>query len=324
MMQTLSHKKAFSMIEVVFVIVVLGIVASIGSQIIVQVYEGYIMQRAVHRTNVKTELAITQLVNRLTYSLPRTVIARRNGASASFLPIESIPAGDTLHTTLEWIGYDDDGFGAVDTSPDTGAKRRPAWSGYADLTASTKDVLSTPGSRLDALDTIINNLSKNAAGTANSGIADSAILFPDTYDAYTVGYAGGVSAENIHPVAAGAGTVLTLDPVAGGGSRTVKEHYKLAWTAYAVVPVPLTNAQLTERGFDDIDVGDGLWDLRFYYDYQPWDNENYTNGKSEILIRNVSVFNFTGSGSSIRLKLCQRENIGGVTVNSCKEKAVIR
>ena len=61
MRQTLKFKSAFSMIEVVFVIVVLGIVASIGSQIIVQVYESYIMQRAMHRTSIKTELAITQL-----------------------------------------------------------------------------------------------------------------------------------------------------------------------------------------------------------------------------------------------------------------------
>ncbi|MDD3500330.1 MAG: prepilin-type N-terminal cleavage/methylation domain-containing protein [Sulfurovum sp.] len=321
MIQTLRHKKAFSMIEVVFVIVVLGIVASIGSQIIVQVYESYIAQRAVHRSNIKTELAITQLVNRLAYSIPRTVIAR-NGAN--FLPIESIPPGDTLHTILEWIGYDDDGFSAVDTATGTGAGRRPAWSGYADLLASSKDSLSTPGSRLDALNTIINNLSKNVSGTANSGIANSAILFPDTYDAYTVGYAGGISAENIHPVLSGTDTTLTLDPVVGGGSRTIREHYKLAWTAYAVVPVALTEAEVHDRGFDDIDTGDGLWDLRLYYDYQPWEGESYTNGKSQILIRNVSVFNFTGSGSSIRLKICQRENIGGMTINSCKEKAVIR
>jgi prepilin-type N-terminal cleavage/methylation domain-containing protein len=310
MMQTLRHKKAFSMIEVVFVIVVLGIVASIGSQIIVQVYESYIMQRAVHRSHIKTELAITQLVNRLTYSIPRTVIARKDGANADFLPIESILPGDTLHTTLEWISYDNDGFSAVGSNPTTGGGRRPAWSGYADVTASTKDVLSTPGSRLDALDTIINNLS-----SGNSGIANSAILFPDTYDAYTVGYAGVTSVENIHPVLSGTGTTLTLDPVQGGGSRTIKEHYKLAWTAYAVVP----ENKHTMPGTDG-----EVWDLRLYYDYQPWDNEKYTNGKSQILIRNVSVFNFTGSGSSIRLKLCQRENIGGMTINSCKEKAVIR
>ncbi|UFH58805.1 prepilin-type N-terminal cleavage/methylation domain-containing protein [Sulfurovum mangrovi] len=323
MIHSIRHKKAFSLIELVFVIVVLGIVASIGSQIIVQVYESYIMQRAVHRSSVKTELAITQLVNRLAYSIPRTVIARQD--NANFLPIESIPAGDTTHNILEWIAYDNDGFSAVATSPTTGEKRRPAWSGYADVTASTKDALSTPGSRLGALGSIISELS-----SGNSGLGDSAILFPDTFDADTVGYAGGVSAENIHPVSGQTGdTVLNLESRLTGVSRTVKEHYKLAWTAYAVVPVELTAAELKDRGFEDINLGEGdeagLWDLRLYYDYQPWEDENYDNGKSQVLIRNVSVFNFTGSGSSIRLKICQRENIGGdLTINSCKEKAVIR
>lgn len=321
MINTIRHKKGFTLLELIIVIMILGIISSIGSQIIVQVYESYVMQRAVHRSSVKTELAITQLVNRLTYSIPRTVIARRDGAGASFLPIESITPDDAEHTTLEWIGYDNDGFSAIDAlTPDNGVNRRPAWSGYADVTASTKDALSTPGSRLYDLETIINNLSKNAAGVANSGIANSAILFPDTFDAETVGYdgaAGGWSILNIHPVAgqSGGGRVLNLVP-RPGVSRTIKEHYKLAWTAYAIVPENMHTMPGTE--------GD-VWDLRLYYDYQPWQGENYSDGKSEILIRNVSVFQFTGSGSSIRLKICQRENIGeNLTINSCKEKAVIR
>jgi len=52
-----SFRKAFSIIEIVFVIVILGIVASIASDIIVQVYDSYIVQRAVYRVNYKTELA---------------------------------------------------------------------------------------------------------------------------------------------------------------------------------------------------------------------------------------------------------------------------
>lgn len=317
-------RKAFSLIELTFVIIVLGIVASIGSQIIVKVYESYVTQRAVHRSSLKTELALTQLVNRMTYSIPQTVIARRD--AAVFAPIESIP-GTNDHDILEWIGYDADSFGAITANPTTGFERRPVWSGYADVSSAqtTLNTLSTPGSRLHDLDTIIQNLSRDAAGAANSGIASAAILFPDTYDARTIGYQGGANANNIHTVNGRNGdTVLNLNPSATG-TRTVKEHYKLAWSAYAVVPVALTAAQLTNRGFDNVDIGSGLWDLRLYYDYQPWNGENYQNGKSQILIRNVSVFNFTGTGSSIRMKICQRENVGGAyTINTCKEKAVIR
>jgi len=66
---TNNYKQAFTMLEIVFVIVILGVVASIGSKIIVQVYEGYIIQKAVHDASVKTELAINLLANRLVYRI---------------------------------------------------------------------------------------------------------------------------------------------------------------------------------------------------------------------------------------------------------------
>lgn len=171
----------------------------------------------------------------------------------------------------------------------------------------------TPGSRLSDLDTIIQNLS-------GSTIAEAAVLFPDTYDVNTIGYTGGTDATNIHTVSGRTGeTTLNLDARA---NRSFSEHYKLAWTAYAVVPTALTNAQKTERGFQTTDA---LWDLTLHYDYQPWKAENHTNGFSQVLIRNVSVFNFTGTGSTIRFKICQRESVGDIfTINTCKEKAVIR
>ncbi|MCB4762456.1 MAG: type II secretion system protein, partial [Sulfurovum sp.] len=43
------------MLEVVFVTVILGIVASIGAEIIANVYESYIVQRAQYRAAIKTE-----------------------------------------------------------------------------------------------------------------------------------------------------------------------------------------------------------------------------------------------------------------------------
>lgn len=45
------------MIELIFVIVVLGIVASIGSSIIAKVFDTYISQKAVSTSSIKTEIA---------------------------------------------------------------------------------------------------------------------------------------------------------------------------------------------------------------------------------------------------------------------------
>lgn len=319
----LRCQAAFSMIELIFVIIVLGIVSSITSQIVASVYDSYLTQRAIHRSSTQTELAALQLANRLAYSIPGTVIGRNNSLTPDFWALEDIPAGSTDYTTLEWIGYDADGFGAV-----IDADLRPTWSGYADVNNSTINALTTTGSRLTQANTIINNLRANGSGTT---IADAAILFPSNYTAYTIGYFGGLNANDIHPVAGvGDDTTLNLDATATG-TRDIKEHYKLAWSAYAVVPVRLTDAQAVARGFNDTNcagsITDCLWDLQLVYDYQPWDGERLSanNGTQVTLLRNVSVFKFTGSGGTIRFKICQRESVGGqYSINTCKEKAVIR
>ncbi len=320
----IKKHSAFTMLELIFVIVILGIVASIGSQIIVDVYESYITQRAVHRSSIKTELAATQLVNRLAYSIPGTVIGRFD--NNNFVSIENMPLAAPLPTILEWIGYDNDGFGAIDGTTNQG--RRPRWSGYCDVTASTINQLSTPGSRLTQLNAIIQNLSA-VTGVAQTSLGNAAVIFPhDNPDtlAHSVGFAEAVrSFTNVHPIARNAVNNTHLD-LAPHVNRTIHEHYKLAWTAYAVVPgTALTAAQKTARGFPAAD-NTNVFDLQLCYDYQPWAGERHNNGATcQTLLRNVSVFRFTGTGSTLRFKICQREIIGeNFTINTCKEKAVIR
>ncbi len=313
----IKFKPAFTMLELIFVIVILGIVASIGSQIIVKIYDSYITQRAIHRSSIKTELAATQLANRLAYSITGTVIGRK-ADNVTFLAVEDIPVTDTSYEMLEWISYDADSFGAV-TATTTPLGRRPVWSGYCDINASSINSLSTPGSRLTKLSAIINNLSPST-----KSIGDTAILFPSTYTSRTVGFSGtGSNNYNIHPVSTTTATdeTLILDtPTDPSGKRTIKEHYKLAWTAYAIKPINLRTMPGTVGG-----AANNVYDLELWYDYQPWDGDSYTNGSNVVLIRNVSVFKFTGTGNTIRIKICQRENIGeNYTITTCKEKAVIR
>ncbi len=300
-----TTKSAFTMIELILVIVILGIVASIGSQIIVQVYDGYITQRAVHRSSTKTELAALQLANRLTYSIPGTVIARKGSI------FEAIEYSSEDNATLEWIGYDADGFEAI--TADTALGRRPIWSGYCDVDSSTKDSIITPASRLSKLDATISYLRPDGSTTS---ISDAALFFPLDIDiAHQVGYdETTIGTSAVEPISTISGDeTITLDTKT---TRTIKEHYKLAWTAYAIVP---SNPH-TMSGTTGI-----VHDLNLWYDYQPWDGESYSDGKSFTLIRNVSVFRFTGTGNTIRFKICQRENIGdGFTINTCKEKAVTR
>jgi prepilin-type N-terminal cleavage/methylation domain-containing protein len=287
MQKSIKNQKAFTMLELVFVIVILGIVSSIGAEIIADVYRSYILERATHRSSIKTELAANQLLNRLTYSIYGTVIGRKTSDN-SYRAINDLD--DTDYDILEWISYDNDSFSA---------KRTPGWSAFIDLDTSTASTLDTKGSDLSITNNIIQNLGAN-------DISDSAIFFPGEYTAYNVGYDGNNS--GVTPLqATSSGTSMDVN-VTG---KIVTEHYKLGWSAYALVPV---------------DNGDGTFNLELYYGYQPWQGETYSaDGQHQTLVKNVSVFKFMGSDNTIRFKICQRERItNDRNITLCKEKAVIR
>jgi prepilin-type N-terminal cleavage/methylation domain-containing protein len=300
-------RSAFTLIEVVFAIVILGIVASIGSQMIVQTYESYIHQRAIHNAGIKTELAINQLANRLTYRIDRSLVARKIGQTGNATPADIYPAGEVPiaqvddYPILEWIGYDFDGLNAY---------RQPAWSGFCDINLSDYNTLITPGSDL----TKLGNVASYYTGGDNPAVVFSGDPFYKSGGSYQANcmYTGGGC---IFPVNVSFAEGLTFqggDRIAGQMIYT--ELYRLATSAFAVVP---TNPHQIN--------GINVWDLELRYRYQPWNGENYTDGARATLLRNVSVFRYRKEPNAIRIKLCSIEEtaIGG-QISLCKEKAVIR
>jgi len=332
-----SHK-AFSLIEVIFVLVILGIVSSIGSSIIVQVYESYITQNALYKVSTKTELVANQLVNRLSYAIPISTISKitdNNGTwttaggvpiGAGNPPIEdnnwiqmrNIMFGVNQFRSIEWIGYDNDSFEAQAT---------PGWSGISNYNTSTNNILNTPGSDLSISRNIIRSLSNNTVDLNTLSTNSAAVVFrpvngdsTPTLGAYhpqCMGLTNYTAITNInrdegciYPVRRTSDTQLTF--LRPNEAKFVSERYKLAWSAYAVVP-------------EDPD-GDNLWDLFLYSNYQPWNGENYRdNGTKKLLMNNVSVFKFTKNGGIIQFKLCASSQISANNyISTCKEKVVLR
>jgi len=265
------------MLELIFVIVILGIVASIGSEIIVKVYESYIVQRAQHRATLKTELAATQIANRLASAIPGTVYRIRS--NNTYEPIDSnFPGGidGDDYIGIRWVGSDTDSFSATST---------PGWSGFCDINATTtiSPTISTPGSNLNISTTIITNL---AGGTFPS--FNPSVYFP--YDPIA------------YPVTTPSGSTLTFT---GTIPTHIVEHYKLAWSSYALV------------------VTGG--DLYLHYNFSPTPGVNGTSvgGSSSLLMKNISTFKFKAAGRTVRFKICKEEPISeDVNITACKEKAV--
>ncbi len=275
----MKYARAFTMIELIFVIVVLGIVSSIGAQIIANVYKNYVLQRAQHSASLKSELATLQIANRLRYAIPGTVLRIKNDGSFEdvTMPFSADTQSDD-YIGLEWVAYDGDSFEA---------SKKPGWSGFCDVTPSTQDKLVTLGGDLSLTDTVIQNLSGG-----DKSIADAYIYFPDAFDTSSLPKAYAIDKSSDGNI--------SFD----SSSDFVEEHYKLAWTSYALV---------VESG-----------DLYLYYDFDATPKADYTKGKKRLMMKNVTTFKFKGEGGVVRFKVCKEETIGDTDKNitSCKEKAV--
>ena len=96
-----KSSKAFTMLELVFVIVIMGILAKFGAELFRNIYETYISSSIQNRMQADTELALQQISNRLQYRIKDSVIARTDAAT-----FQGLPSATGNEVILEWIGYD--------------------------------------------------------------------------------------------------------------------------------------------------------------------------------------------------------------------------
>ena len=315
-MKQQTHHSAFSLIEVIFVLLILGIISSIGSSILVQVYESYITQNALYKVNTKTELAANQIVNRLNFRVLGTSISKdinNNGyvEGTHWIQLRDIQPVANSFTTIEWIGYDNDSFSA---------NTKPGWSGMANYSTATTEQFFTPGSDLSYSREIIYNLSNKDIDIDTETGNSAAVLFfetenryngTDEYDPSCMGLVDPSNTNCIFNVARDNNSTLKFIGTDKGTPKIITERYKLAWSAYALVPKENTS---------------GLNDLYLHYNYQPWNGEAYNDEETStrLLIKNVSVFKFTENGGVLQFKICVQENIGqDFNISTCKEKVVL-
>lgn len=304
------------MIELVFVIVVLGIVAMIATNIIVKMYEGYIRTKAVNELQTKTELVLEQIANRLKYRIKDSIIARK-GAN----DFVALSAANNTYSIMEWIGYDNEGFQGMWDGTDYNT---PGWSGFVDIRGddTNQNEIKTTGSDLTAADAIIGQFTNNVDIGANY---EAALIFKGDIGSVENGFGWGTDHNHtkIYRVRQKAGQtdILEFDPVDPNSGRTnaaaplpasIYEQYHLAWSAYAIVP----------EGNNTND-----FNLTLYYDYQPWLGDDYNaSGTQVLLMEHVSTFRFTQIGDTIRMKLCinddNKSTGGAFNFGFCKEKVV--
>jgi len=299
-------RSAFTMIELIFVIVIMGIIGKFGVEFLAQAYKSFIFAKINHELQSTSEQTVEFIAARLQNRIKDSVIAR-TGATTAFTPIQG--ASGTTYKVLEWVASDEDGFRGT---------TKPLWSGIIDLENSNASptILVSPETNTTACAALINTLSNS-----QSDLNSSALYFIGSNSDVRSGYGwdgNALTDQNgtMHPITsvAGANNEDKFAPAVGNFSGVdVYEYYKLSWTANAVV-------------MENYDTSTKMGDLYFYHNYQPWKGEKYydhndSNHKS-LLMENVSTFQFISVGAIIKIQVCTKSNLVE-EYSLCKEKTVL-
>lgn len=307
-------KRAFTLLELVVVIVVLGIIAMMSFNAIMNIYSNYFQTKTVNELETQTEIALEQISKRLEHRIKPSVIARKT--DGAFLALNDSGVNlDAKYEILEFIPYAYEIFNDVPS----GSNKAGRYSGYADLAKSSPATgLISPGSNFstEVVETIkdLTCREDTNATCVDFTKKDGGVvaIFSDVY--YNVqdsfGYKGDITKLDIAKVGVKSTDGNTLE-ISGFGGKQISEQYHLAYTANAIVP---------EQSADPKDTANGVFDLNLYYDYRPWMGQGYKDGEKATLAKNVTRFVFTEKNGVIVLKLCMRAKNSEITI--CKSKAV--
>lgn len=321
MNKNLNKKRAFTLVELIFVIVIVGILAKFGSEIYSKVYINYAHSRSINTLESRTEQVLEIVASKLRNRIARSTIAIESeqgkiNASSPIRPIYTITGREDI---IEWYGK------AVELKIVAGSQPKLGWSGFIDLNGdgTVYDTsLESPGSDISSAKSYIDSLYSGAENSLalvfNSGYRSSITEIDKHY-----GWLGN-SAHNEVMVGHFNGKNFFLDEKSGNPNGyknaydRIWEEYDIAYTAYAIVP----------EDVDKFISESKMFNLYLYYNYQPWQSGvTFADGKKSLLADNVSLFRFREENGVLYLKICMRDGNKNfdskkLDVIACKVKAV--
>jgi len=300
----LKNRFAFTMLELVFVIVIMGIISKFGVEFLSQAYNSFIYAKINNKLQANSGMAVESIAAKLQFRIKDSVIGRVENNN-SFKSLGSASGDD--YNILEWVGSDIDGFRGDSL---------PMWSGIIDLDESNKTTLISPETNTTAL----NNLIKILSHDSGTDVNDSAIYFIGSdSNIHQYGWTDGNhpltdhNSSVMHPIKLVSGHIDQFESNITGDDFSdidIYEYYQFSWTAYAVA-------------LENYDNNDSTGNLYLYYDYQPWHGEDFndTTSKKALIMENVSTFRFKAVGSVVKIQVCVKSTLLE-DYSLCKEKTI--
>lgn len=313
-----KSRYAYTMIELIMVIVILGIIAMIATEVTVQAYKGAYYQQKYAEREVELERVLTIIEKRLKDALVDSIVLLdKNGALGVCEVIGTQLDSDDF--TAAFIAVDRDSMNGLWN----GSRHQNGWSEDANISVVGADtVLTSPDADFNITADTINQI-------YGLSIYDTAIYrYPMISNACSdFGWNGGTANALNVITHHDSSTRLRINGTAGIGTQ---QTYRLSSTAYAFKRTsgPAGN------------LGDG--NLTLYWNFRPWQGGNYLNGESSLVAEHISHFairidsgashSVNGSpslnGAFYRINVCMKvvndtnETANGVEDQICKEKSV--
>jgi len=295
--------RGFTLFELIIVMVLLGIVGTMSTDIISLTYRNYVYQKEVADLQSRSK----QLLDQISGYLDRAVkpsIARFDGTHQSIwgLGVTDADGATGAGNYLEWIGKDTESMRGV--WDDTLKRVYPGYSGLANVRDSGGMQIVTTDCNLSFIKTI----QKDITGVVDpldgtNGNPRSALYFVYANSDGDVSQRFWVNPTSLFGIAA-------LDEVNGiitlqNQPNEIGEQYYLTYTAYGIHLEPDGTMYL-------------LWNFR------PWNGENVTRGAALKLMENVVSFEYWSESDDtiLRLKVCLRDTNSEIVY--CKEAVVLR
>ena len=299
-------RKAFTLIELLFVIVIMGIVGGIALETVRQYYEG------IYRTQ-----AYTQRVNEADHILEQLSKYFENAIDYSIVNMDEDAADTALvgncvgdpEEETESAAHD---YTVVMLGVDTDSLRTIGMPGWSEKANSTFNGTSLTPS--DANLSLANQMITSfypASNLANSAIYNHQNILDTCDDFYAL------NGSAYYTITGFNSTTNTLSLTNNAGSAIIDEKDRsrkyLLRTGYA---------------FRVLDTGEFV----MFSNFRPWKGENYNTGFRNRLGQNVASFyadfnntnSFSDRGSIWRLKVCMRGLDSNLTTNDDPNQAICR
>ncbi len=293
-------RKAFTLVEIIITIVILGILSAGTLVSIKHLYLKVAKTKALSDLSSDSQVIVDQISSLFSDRVPSSVIGYKKDGS-----FETIYNLNSTYNVIEWIGVASESF------------KSGYYSSFIDLNASDKatDTIVTPSIYQDKL----NSVMQNKFGKTSS---DLALIFAGSFDNGSVtlsadfndsfGWHGNIHKQifNISNISLDAIKLATTP-------NEIYEKYYLVDSAYAIARGD--DIDLNATCIKDLNQSDNNNTLFLFYNYRPWQGKTFCadpngsghDGNVTILSKNVKGLEFKLVNNDIQFNLTLEKKVRG-------------